>query len=287
MKIKTKILLAILIGISSIASAQQEPFLTTSWANLSLSNASFTGQEFNHKATLINKLKHYRKNNYINVNMANYEYKFDKINSGIGISYINDQIGVYKNNSLRFNYAYHFDLKNDNTLSFGANLTYLNRKVEINTSYPNDPVIALSTIHYPLIYLNTGLGVSYKSEKLKLGLSVSNYNLYRNNEHLYYAQNLHYYGFAEYAIEVNDKLDINPFTMVLFENSYYLQDVGARVTYNDLLWIAPSLRIQDRFSISAGVDLLDKFRIGYAYDMNSGTQLHGIYSHEVVLGFQI
>jgi len=63
-------------------------------------------------------------------------------------------------------------------------------------------------------------------------------------------------------------------------------DINAKLQYQDLIWGGASYRINDGFAAMVGVNLSNKFNIGYSYDITT-SQLNTVSkgTHEILVGF--
>ena len=114
---------------------------------------------------------------------------------GLGVSFINDEIGVMKENTLSVDVSYTIDLNNrDAKLSFGVkgSMNLLDvRYSDLNIYHPGDSKFSqdINNQFTP----NVGAGVYYHTQKSYLGLSVPNFlqadryddNLYANYDFLF------------------------------------------------------------------------------------------------------
>jgi type IX secretion system PorP/SprF family membrane protein len=145
------------------------------------------------------------------------------------------------------------------------------------------------------IAFDAGFGVYFTNEKLSIGAAASQLigaklqltdvpnttlggRLYR-----------HYNFSANYKIQTGEDVFVVPFTMVrLIENSPTEVDLGAKVDYQDKIWWALDWRVNQFWSLQAGMKLFQRVRASYSYDYyTSPINIYSDGAHEVGLQFDL
>lgn len=213
---------------------------------------------------------------------------------GVGVGFLNDKIGLFKNKKFFLQYAYHQPLWGGR-LSAGARVAMLNEtfdgsKVDVEDS--NDPVFASSEVNGTGFDLDFGLRYTYKdrwyfgfsgmhllSPKVKLGDEKV------NRVHV----NPLIYAMGGYNIRFRTPQYMLYTSAILRTDLVaWRGDITARLAYNgDKIKLYGGLTYSP--TVSVGVLLGTTFHgidIGYSYEIYTGGigALHG--THELVLGYQ-
>lgn len=228
---------------------------------------------------------------------------------GLGLSVINDKIGLQHQSSAFINYSYRLPVGSDDSrlalgLAAGVSQYTLNANDAVidDTSDPN--FAGKSTYFAP----DAKFGVFYSSEKFFAGASVTNLLAnaidYRNSgQGAIYKQGRHYFLSAGGLFDINSSIRFKPSFLIkedtksptsLDVNSFFLiKDavwLGASYRTNVNLWKKPGLNTSafNQNSLVGAVELFfaRNIRVGYAYDY--ALSALGDYSngtHEISLGF--
>ncbi len=321
MRIQILIFFAFL-GFSQQSYAQQDPMFTKYMFNSLVFNPAYAGSHEHMSVRLL-----YR-DQWLDIEGAPTTQSFtihtpmsERI--GLGLSVINDKIGVHGTTSANFAYAYRFQF-GSGKLSIGLQGGAMNFRSNFNNLTYREPQATDNSFNeiVPNQWLiNFGGGLFYYAPKFYLGFSVPkllNQNLKRTNA-TSVGGNVastyrHYYFTAGAAIPISgDALIFKPSLLVksvgLFgafaDNSTVLRRIGAPTEYDidlsfmfyETLWVGASFRSaiekltnntssNDSVDIWASVYLNNGMRIGAAYDYiisKIGNQTKG--SFEVMLGY--
>lgn len=291
---KQRILLAMLALGSLTANAQQDSQFTQYMYNTNSINPAYTGSRGAlsiygmHRAQWVG-LNGAPKTNVISVNTPINNSKL-----GLGVTFINDEIGVMKDNSISVDLSYTIDLNNrDNKLSFGikgtANLLDVNYS-DLNLYNPLDP--KLSTDISNQFTPNIGAGVYYHTPKAYVGLSVPNFlqsDRYDDNLYSTVQTRMHFYLIGGYVFDINPNLKFKPAVLLKAVEGAPLQaDVTANFLINNKLTLGAAYRWDAAWSALAGFQITDGLMIGYAYDGDTTKLAHyNSGSHEVFLRFEL
>lgn len=213
-------------------------------------------------------------------------------NTGLGFSFVNDQIGPSVENNIAIDFAYRISM-GLNTLSFGikgsANLLNIDyRKLDIYDI--SDPKFQNNVDNQ--FSPNVGAGVYWYSNNHYIGLSVPNFletKHYNDNSSSLAKERMHYYLMGGYVFNLNDNLKFKPAFLTKVVQGAPLQlDVTTNFMFYDKFTIGGSYRWDAAVSILTGFQLTEKFFIGYSYDTES-TRLsnYNSGSHEIFLRFEL
>ncbi len=231
----------------------------------------------------------------------------DKV--GLGISIVNDRIGLQGQLSFYGNYAYRLKIEDDGILALGLGVgvaQYSLNGDDATIQDPSDPNYAAGKVSY--FVPDARFGVHYSNQKWYAGLSSTNLfsksiNYNNNTKNLVATQGRHYFLTAGYLFEVNDFLKIKP--SFLFKEDtkgptnldltafFLLKDrirLGTSYRTGLRLWNKSNLS-KDLSYANAIVGLVEYYtekgwRIGYSYDY-SVSSLNSVEkgSHEISLGY--
>lgn len=275
--------------------AQQEVVSTFFWNSLIQTNPAMTGATHKHAANVVWKdfltPKEQSGLPRQTTLWANYAYKMDKINSGVGVSYRYDAISAYKQNKALLSYAYHLPIKSL-FLSIGASggITTMTRDTDgLVFSVP------VPTIHYDPAFI-ADAGIALRHEKWNIGLSVTQLNspTYRYGTTNFIFQLVpHWWLFADYQIDVNENWNLTPRMQLMTDRNNLFANIQLLATRTKKLWFGVGVKTfpigNGNFTISGmvGYDIRETFRVGYALNFSrspyafTGNQA----THEIVLSF--
>lgn len=197
-----------------------------------------------------------------------------KINSGIGLTIINDRVGFDTDNSLLLTYSYITTLGNGK-LGAGLNLGMLNKAIDPTWNIPSgdqfvppggDPLIPENKESY--IAFDMGLGIYYSTSDYYVGLSVTHLTepkIKYTKGTPYVARQ--YYATAGYTIRLpNPSFELIPSIFIFSDAKIFQPTVTSLVRYNKKVWGGVSYRSGDSLSGIMGLELYNGIKIGYSYD---------------------
>ena len=212
-----------------------------------------------------------------------------KMNSGVGLSLVYDQLGIQRNYVVKAAYSYHVKM-GIGTLSFGLDGQIRKQDMLWNQSNPlesgdNDIPYGQNSLALP----NFGFGMYLYKESYYIGLSVpqliENETNYNNAGASF--QRRHFFGMAGVVIPVSPAFQFKPAVLVKYEVVAPLEiDFNIMGIINKQFWIGGTYRTDDSIDFIAQYHTKNGLRIGYAYDytltklsrVNSG-------SHEIMIGY--
>jgi len=216
-----------------------------------------------------------------------------KINSGIGLSIVNDKIGFEKNVAMNFTYAYRMDIKNgEGKLGIGVSGGFFNKTLEAKWITPEgDDGTSDNAIpgqKESAMVFNLGLGLYYRTDKLYLGLSSTNLTQAKF-KFSKGAPNLtrEYYVTAGYSMALpNNLLELQPSVLIATDGRSSSFDINSILTYNKRIWGGVTYRLNAAVVGMLGIELKNGLRIGYSYDYaTSAISNYNSGTHEVMLNY--
>jgi len=292
---KTRIITALLALVSfTSAHAQQDPQYTNYMYNTININPAYAGSRgalsiFGlHRSQWVG-LEGAPTTNSFSINTPIADSKV-----GLGVSFVNDALGVMDENTLSVDFSYTLDLNNHGSkLSFGlkgsANLLNVAYS-DLNKYNPNDPQILndVSNEFTP----NIGAGIYWHNEKSYVGFSVPSFlesTRYDNNIQSTMQQKMHYYLMGGHVFEINPMLKFKPaFLLKGVEGAPLQADVTANFLIHDKFTIGGAYRWDAAWSALVGFQVTDGMFIGYSYDSDiKALRNYNNGSHEIFLRFEL
>jgi type IX secretion system PorP/SprF family membrane protein len=214
---------------------------------------------------------------------------------GVGLSLLNEKIGVTHDMAAFANYAYRLQVTNDAVLAMGLQGGIINHQqklLEIHTQDQGDASFSSNTPN--LILPNMGFGFYYSTRKYYAGLSVPRMlenkvdvmanDMVSNNMNFSY---WHYYLMGGYVYDLSEDMKLKPTFMLKAVSGAPLEaDLGIHMLLKETLWFGASYRTKDSWAAIMQFQINKQLRLGYSYDytttelkqFNTGT-------HEITIGY--
>ena len=237
---------------------------------------SFTGFENNPKSM------------YIGADMPIY---FLKKYHGVGVSLLNDQIGLFTHQRLALQYAYKQKLFGG-TLSIGLQLGFISEKFDgskVDVEDSSDPALTKSDVNGSAMDL--AAGIYYTHGSWYVGVSAQHINaplveLGETNE-LQIDRTIYLTG--GYNIKLrNPFLSIKPSTLVRYDGVTWRGDVSCRMVYTHekkMMYGGVSYSPTNSVTFLVG-GMFHGVVLGYSYEMYTSAISPGNGSHELFVGYQ-
>jgi type IX secretion system PorP/SprF family membrane protein len=231
-------------------------------------------------------------------------------NVGLGLTVLNDQIGIQGQTAIMGNYAYRLPVGETGRLSFGVGLGAIQFSLNSEKAVISDQTDASFSGTQNYLSPDAKLGVHYSDDKFYVGLSANNLlttALNSNNQRARFIilPPVHLFLTVGTILNLNDEVKIKPSLMLRDDpNAMGNFDINTSILFKDVLWIGGSYRVGvDMWKKNIGenvtfqrnslvglveVFIAKQFRIGYAYDYSlSGLSSYSSGSHEISLGLTI
>ncbi len=299
MKKIASLIAVVVIGITGTF-AQQVPLMSHYYYNKFLYNPALAGAQSYGQAYLINRNQWNSIPGAPTTKAITMDGPMRKKNIGIGLGLFRDEAGQFNITGGQIAYRYGINFSEDQILSFGMALGFLDNRIDFNKIVAKDvldPVILNS--YQNATGFDANIGVNYAWKKLNVGFSVPqvignelSYKALSNPTagDVIYGLTRHFIINANYDWNIKDqgKWYLEPTVLVRATPGAPLQvDVNAMFSYMHKYWIGAMYRSLYAATFSGGLKIADQFVVGYAYDMAVNTQkqyLKG--AHEVILGYQ-
>jgi len=225
---------------------------------------------------------------------------------GVGIHFMQDELGAQKQTSVYGSYAYKLRLSQNWRLSLGlsAGISYFNldgNKFTVNDENLIDPSIPKTNVTTSLF--DSKFGVFLFSKRFYAGFSISDLtaNIKSPNDLLTTSQRQHFYLTSGYVIKLNETFKLKPSFMIKEDlKSLTNIDLSSYVLYKNTIWFGvtyrtgakiitsnqldQSLKFKDAIIFMLDYNATDNLRIGYSYQY-SLNKLNNFYGHEILVGY--
>jgi type IX secretion system PorP/SprF family membrane protein len=216
---------------------------------------------------------------------------------GLGLSFVNDQIGPSDENNIAVDFSYTIPASYKYKMSFGlkASANLLNVDFTKLDQYPGDPIFEenIDNKFSP----NIGVGFYLHSDNSYIGISAPNLietehfdksATSSSTSHIA-TEKINYYLIAGYVFDLSPSVKFKPSLQTKYVQGAPLQvDVSANFMLNEKFVAGLSYRWSAAVSATVGFQISDSFFAGYAYDFDT-TDLaqYNSGSHEIFLRYEL
>ena len=211
---------------------------------------------------------------------------------GVGLQFMNDEIGLFSHKRFALQYALKFKLFGG-MISAGVNVGLLSEGFDggsVDTETPDDPAFPSSDATGTGV--DIGVGLYYSHRNWYVGLSALHLN--SPSMDIGDAQTFNvdatYYLTGGYNIKLrNPFLSIHPSALVRYDGTAYRGDVTARLKYtNDKKVMYAGLAYSPTNSVTVMVGgNFHGVSLGYSYEVYTSAISIGNGSHEIFIGYQM
>lgn len=317
---KKYVLTLLALALTRLASAQ-DPQFTQFYAAPQYLNPAFAGSALAPRITANYRNQWPAITNYVTT-MVGLDHYIDRFNSGVGLLILNDNQGQgrIQSTELGLQYAYQFQVGEASFVRLGLQGSYVNRNINyfglttgdqftdrgfITGSVSGDPTLQGGMPRNRYLDFSTG-GLFY-SDWFWIGAAAHHINrpnqdfVVSNNSRLPMKGSIHaglripLTGYTGYADELDREISFSPVILYKFQGKYDQLDLGAYLTYSPLTVGAyyrgipfkkyeQTINNHDAVALLAGYRM-DKFSIGYSYDVTVSTLGNSGGSHELSLSY--
>lgn len=216
---------------------------------------------------------------------------------GVGLSVLNEKIGVLNRNLVYLSYAYRIKTGANGNLAFGLMggiHNQVNKFAQLKTTEVGD--IQLSQNSPSIIAPNFGFGIYYSDKKMYAGLSIPRMI---DDRMLFDAagnvtkitkiapEKFHYYLTVGRMFGLAENLKLKGQVMVkAVQNAPVEFDLNANFLIKDMIWAGIGYRSSSDASALVGIQLGPQFVFSYSYDYAlTKIQKYSQGSHEIALGY--
>ncbi len=225
-----------------------------------------------------------------------YEYKLDKISSGLGVILGHyNYFDIILKNSFAINYAYHLDLGEEGCFSAGVSLGNIHSHINIESlifedQLPDGSISAFPSMKSDESKLFANFGFIYSFKNLLVGISVAERYLQPIKEGSYFREDQWAINMtASYDFNINNNLIITP---RIFALRYAERD--DRIDYSLLInlhkryWAGFTYSDESTLALQLGLDINGRYRIGYARKIHTDpSAAYFLNTHEIAAAVMI
>jgi len=220
------------------------------------------------------------------------------LRGGLGLTYLNDQLGFEKNNIARLSYSYHMGL-GVGDLGIGISAGIIQKSINATWITPdgtpaaNDAAINAGGANGNLsdisdLVPDINFGVFYQTNNLYMGISATHLGQFDMDE--LSLQNVHHYWItAGYKYDINQDFRLRPSILAKSDGASTQIDLNANVLWRDMVWLGASYRLGDAIAPMAGYQTnvgQGLLRIGYSYGVTtSQLSSYSRGSHDIMLNY--
>jgi type IX secretion system PorP/SprF family membrane protein len=294
---RTKII-GYIIGLLSIASyAQQDAQYTQYMYNTVVVNPAYAGSRQAMSIFALHRTQWMGIEGAPVTNSFSINTPVNESKVGLGLSFVNDQIGPSDENTIAVDFSYTIPANEKYKMSFGlkASANLLNVDFTKLDQYPGDPIFEenIDNKFSP----NIGVGFYLHSDKGYFGLSAPNLietehfdgsATSSSSSHIA-TEKINYYLIAGYVFDLNPNLKLKPSLQTKYVQGAPLQvDVSANFMLNEKFVAGLAYRWSAAMSAMVGFQVSDSFFVGYSYDWDT-TDLadYNSGSHEIFLRYEL
>lgn len=267
--------------------AQQDPQFSMNMYNHMAVNPGYAGSQGMMSAAVLNRqqwmgFEGHPQTTFFSAHMP---VKPFGISSGVGVTFMDDQLGFESNTGLNLNYAYRMDL-GGGKLGIGLSAGLLSKGIKGDWKIPDsdfhyeagqDP--AIPTTEETGMGFDMGFGAFFNTEELYIGLA-STHLLEPTIDYGSSAKvdiRRHYYLTAGYNFQLaNPSFELQPSVFAKSDGASFQFDVNANLIYNKKFWGGVSYRLGDAVVFLIGLEMNNGMRAAIAYDFT--TSAIGAYS---------
>ncbi len=211
---------------------------------------------------------------------------------GLGGSIYSDRNGIINRTGFQGTYAYHVNFSNRLQVSGGLSIHgYQFRIDDTDVPYadPGDPILDVN--HKSFFVPDASAGIFITNGNLYGGVAMTDLlasKLKIGREIYADYKALRQYNFlAGYKIDMGSKFSLEPSVLLKATTTNFAMDFNTRFYYTEDYWAGLSYRSDKSMVVMIG-GRIDRFYLGYAYDLNMGpVRTYTSGSHEVIFGLRI
>lgn len=286
---KRILLYIILVASSTLSFAQQDAQYSQNMFNQMAINPGYAGSNGQICATAINRQQWMGFEGAPQTTLLTVDAAINPfgIESGVGLSVVNDELGYSSNFHLQGIYAYHMDLWRGE-LGIGAGIGFVNKTIDgdFDPITSDDATIPEKDNN---ISFDLALGAFYQDNSFYAGAAVTHINqpgFELNGTEVAYLRR-HYFAAAGYNFQTPIALlELKPSVFLKSDGISSQINLNANVLYNKKIWGGLSFRLNDAIIGMVGIKLFNGLKIGYSYDLSiSKLGRYNQGTHEVMIGY--
>ncbi|WP_317899358.1 PorP/SprF family type IX secretion system membrane protein [Aurantibacillus circumpalustris] len=300
-KTKTVVLSCMLFITVQTVKAQYDALFTQYMFNETFINPAYAGSKEAMSATLLHRQQWVNFPGRPITTSFSLHGPLEGNKMGVGLSILNEKVGVMNRTLLYANYAYRIKFDDKSTLAMGLMGGLDNQNNRLNTLKVSNEANAVADPQFGnspnVVAPNFGLGLYYNTKTLYVGLSIP--RLVDNKVKFgpdgsstvkttkVKASLFTYYLTAGYLHKINEEFKLRGNIMMKAVVNAPLQfDIGANLLVKDFIWAGLNFRTGSALSLILGCQVNKQFLVCYSYDYGvNKIQKYSQGSHEIVLNY--
>jgi type IX secretion system PorP/SprF family membrane protein len=292
---KITLVTLVMVGALSNAVGQYEPMFTQYMFNEVFINPAYAGSRENLSVTALRRMQWVGIDGAPTTNTITGHAPIMNQRVGVGLTVMNDVIGVTRQTGFYASGAYRMPVKKG-TLSFGLQLGFLShieRLADVSTEQADDDQFIANTDR--VLVPNFGFGTYYKAENWYVGLSIPRMMLNAVNATATETEvsnrvrlgSWHYFLTGGFVKQITPSIKLRPNSMLKVVGGAPLElDITCDALFRDMIWAGLGYRTGDAVSLLLGGFVTPQLRVGYSYDYTtSALRRFNSGSHEIMLGY--
>lgn len=294
---KTRIIGLLIMLLSIASNAQQDAQYTQYMYNTIVVNPAYAGSRQSMSIFALHRTQWVGIEGAPVTNSFSINTPINESKVGLGLSFVNDQIGPSDENNIAVDFSYTIPASDKYKMSFGlkASANLLNVDFTKLDQYPGDPIFEenIDNKFSP----NIGVGFYLHSDNSYIGISAPNLietehfdgsATSSSTSHIA-TEKINYYLIAGYVFDLSPSVKLKPSLQTKYVQGAPLQvDVSANFMMNEKVVVGLAYRWSAAMSAMVGFQISDSFFVGYAYDFDT-TDLadYNSGSHEIFLRYEL
>jgi len=210
-------------------------------------------------------------------------------NVALGGMIVADKTGLISTNTGYLTFAYHVKINKKTRLGFGLSAgmkQYTVRLYDVKAYDKGDDYLTGSSLNANVLDANGGIYLH--GERFFLGISSMNM---LNNKITWKNPTgrltPHYYSVIGYNFKLNKDLALQPSILVKYNEPVPVQlEYTMKLTIKDMIWFGVNYRDKDAIGFMAGITVIKKLNIAYAYDYSlTSIRKYNQGGHEICLNY--
>jgi type IX secretion system PorP/SprF family membrane protein len=261
---------AILLCVIHPASGQQKMQFTQYMFNGVVINPAYAGADEALSITAVQRSQWTGIKNAPNTQTISAHSLFKHKRLGLGLTFVNDRVGVHRNQSILTQYAFHIPTAKSSSLSFGLQAGVYNLKSDYASlrSYGGDP-----QVHDPVLsrtFIDFGAGVYYRSQQLSLGISAPELipQKFTFNDTLAVTlSKVNLFFFGKYRFAMNEFVNLEPSALVKYLSGVPTSfDINLNMIYREVIVFGVGFRKSESIDLLLKMQVSRQLQLGYSYD---------------------
>ncbi len=234
--------------------------------------------------------------------VRNPEIKVGKLKHALGGQFVADQYGAFRTLKAAVTYAVHVPLSREYNLSFGTSLGINNRSflrdkaqtlnMLTGAAYTDNTYENFTANAASQNTMDLGAGLYFYSDKMFIGVSGDQLTkdfVKFGNKDSNFDPKKHFNATAGIKLPMGENLSLMPAVLVKYVQSAPISiDASLQLEYKEWLWCGASFRNQDAIVGMLGLNISERFKMGYSYDFNiSRVNSYSSGGHELVVGLML